>query len=202
MSPVPRRALGVGVGLVAAIVIGLAALYLVPPTILVGPCLRDWTSPSSYRPRLSRLAAVSFTVDGSPLKVCYGRPVARGRVVFGGVVPYGSLWRTGANEPTRLFTSIPVRLAGIPLAAGRYSIYSIPGPERWELFVSTSTFHWGNAITRGVRDREVGSATVPVQTLDIPVDTLTARPIDSPVGVTLLIEWERTRVALPIEPTR
>jgi len=190
-----------GIGLAGAAVMVLIALYLVPPALLMPPCLKDWTSPSSFRPRVSKMETVTFAVGGKPLKVCYGRPVGRGREVFGGIVPYGQIWRTGANEPTRLFTSVAVEVAGIPLAPGRYALYSVPGPDQWELFVSQSTFHWGNEITRSVRDREVGSAILPVQSLETPVDTFTIRPLDTPVGTTLVIEWERTRVVIPIAPT-
>jgi hypothetical protein len=180
-------------------VVGLVALYNMPVSIALGPCLKDWTSPSSFSRRASPLATVTFSVDGRPVKVCYSRPSARERVIFGGLVPFGRLWRTGANEPTRIFTSSDIRLGGIELRAGRYSVYSRPGATEWEIFASRSTFHWGNEISESVRAREVGQTTIPVQTLDSPVEQFTVRPITTPAGVTLLIEWEHTRVALPIE---
>ncbi len=191
----------------AALFVGAAgallALPWLPVSVAVGPCLRDWTSPSSYARRVSPLATVDFAVGGDPVRVCYGRPSARGRQVFDSLVPFGALWRTGANEPTRLFTRGPIRIGEIELAPGRYSLYTEPGPGAWRVFVSRSTFHWGNAIDAGVRAREVGSLTVPVEELPVPVETFTIRP-EPAAGdtVRLVLEWEQTRVALPILPNQ
>ena len=115
--------------------------YWMPTTIALGPCGRDWTSPTSYGPKASPMRQVSFRVGETEGKICYGAPAARGRDVFGVLVPWDELWRTGANEPTRLFVDGPVRMAGVDLEPGRYSIYTIPSPDDWRLFISRSTFH-------------------------------------------------------------
>lgn len=166
---------------------------LVPTKLMLGPCLKDWTSPVSYRPRVSPLAALNFSVGDASARLCYGRPIGHGRVIFGKLVPYDSLWRMGANEPTRLYTNGAISLAGIPLPAGRYSVYTIPHPDRWEVFVTRSTRHWGNDISAAVRAQEVGHADVPVSRLASPVDTFTIRA-DSGV---LDVEWETTRASIP-----
>ena len=71
--------------------------------------------------RRSPLDSLTFSVRNQPVKVCYGRPSARGRTMLGGPsVPYGRLWRTGANEPTVFFTPIPLKLAGIAVPPGTY----------------------------------------------------------------------------------
>jgi hypothetical protein len=123
----------------------------------------------------------------------------RGRPVFGHLVPFDSLWRMGANEPTRLYTDRAIRLAGISLGPGRYSLYSVPRPDAWEVFVSRSTLHWGNDISPTVRAAEVGHATVPVEALPIPVETLTVRADFEGDQMLLSLEWETTRVRLPLE---
>jgi Protein of unknown function (DUF2911) len=173
---------------------------LIPPSLVLGPCLKDWTSPVSYRPRVSRLEGIRFRVADAEVQLCYGRPIARGRTIFGGLVPWGEPWRLGANEPTRLSVSKPVTLAGIPLPAGRYSLYVIPEPGKWTLLVSRSTLHWGNDISPAVRSREIGQATIPVEILPEVVDTFTARVEDHGSGdrVALAFEWERTRVTLEL----
>jgi hypothetical protein len=149
---------------------------------------------------MSSLGSIRFSVADAELQLCYGRPVARGRPIFGALVPYGQLWRLGANEPTRLSVTRAVTLSGIPLAPGRYSLYVEPGPEQWTLFVSRSTTHWGNDISPAVRAREVGSATASVETLPAAVDTFTARVEDHGTSgrAALVFEWERTRVALEV----
>ncbi|HXW96414.1 MAG TPA: DUF2911 domain-containing protein [Gemmatimonadales bacterium] len=189
-----------GAAIVAiAAVIATTGISLVPTSLALGPCLKDWTSGVSYRPRLSPLASADLTVGDDRIRLCYGRPVRHNRTIFGGVVPFDSLWRMGANEPTRLYTGRPITFAGIPLAAGRYSVYTIPHRDRWEIFVSRSTLHWGNDISSAVRAREVGQATVPVEQLATPVETLTVRT-DSTGTEAFTIEWETTRVSLPVTP--
>lgn len=174
---------------------------LIPTSVTLGPCLKDYSSPLSYQPRQSPLATVRFGLGDAEVELCYGRPVARGRTIFGALVPYDSLWRLGANEPTRLYLNRPITFAGIPLAAGRYSLYARPEADRWTLFVSRSTQHWGNDISREVRAREVGQVVLPVETLSQPVETLTVR-LDGDPGsghARLVVSWERTAVTMELE---
>ena len=188
-------------GCLFAVLLGLFVLwaglsYWLSPRVALGPCGKDWTSPTSFAPRASPTRSVRFVVGETEGKLCYGSPSARGREVFGGLVPWGELWRTGANEPTRLFLDGPATVAGIPLEAGRYSVYTIPGPETWQLFVSTSTFHWGNQISEIVRELEVGGAELQVSTTGGHVEELTF----SRDGDALVLEWEATRVEIPLAP--
>ena len=89
--------------------------------------------------------------------------------------------------------------AGIPLQAGRYSIYVLPQPQRWQVFVSDSTYHWGNAISKSVRLREIGSAQLAVSSTAGHVEQLTFRwqPVDDQHG-SLVLEWEASRVEIPL----
>ena len=172
----------------------------VPTWLALGPCLKDPTSPVSYRPRVSPLATVDARAGGVAVRLCYGRPAMRGRVVFGDLVPYDSLWRMGANEPTRLYTAGAISLAGLVLPAGRYALYARPHPDRWEVFATRSILHWGNDISPAVRAREVGSITVPVERLAQPVETLTVRVDTSGAPVVLRLDWETTGISLPLLP--
>jgi DUF2911 family protein len=186
--------------LVTCLVTGVS---LLPPSLALGPCLKDYTSLVSYRPRVSPLAGIRFKVGDAEAQLCYGRPLRRDRVIFGQLVPFGAVWRLGANEPTRLSVSRPVTLAGIPLPAGRYSLYAEPGPSEWTVYVSRSTLHWGNDISPSVRAREIGHATVPVEVLPETVDTFTALVEDhgNADRVALAFEWERTRITLELART-
>jgi hypothetical protein len=173
---------------------------LVPVSVTLGPCLMDYSSGLSYRPRASPMGQVAFPVGKGGAELCYGRPAARGRRIYGALVPFDTLWRMGANEPTRLYTDRPISLAGIALGPGRYSLYAIPGPTTWTIFASRSVRHWGNDISAGVRAREVGRATVPVESLSQPVETLTVTAEDSGAAVLLHLDWERTRITLQVAP--
>jgi hypothetical protein len=153
--------------------------------------------------RQSPLDSVSFSLKGGEVKICYGRPSSRGRTMIGGEnVPYGKLWRTGANEPTMIHTSVPLSIAGIAVPAGSYSIYTVPGPTEWGIIVNRSITQWGeeHGYTKEVQAQEVARATVPSATLKDPVETFTIRV--EPAGAdkaSVVLEWEKTRVVLPVE---
>lgn len=155
--------------------------------------------------RQSPLDSLNFTVAKSSVKLCYGRPSARGRTMIGGKgVPYGKLWRTGANEPTVIFTPVALEIAGVKVAPGKYSLYSVPGEKEWEIIVNRSTSQWGheNEYTPKVKAQEVGRGKVPAEKLSAPVETFTIAP-DPAGGDTqrLVLTWEQTRVAIPIKAT-
>jgi len=188
-----------GLALAVLVVGGIALTYVIPVSVAVGPCLKDWTSPSSYGRRASPLASTALPLGDGAVKVCYGRPSARGRLVYGFLIPHGRLWRFGANEPTRLFTSVPLDVAGVAVEPGRYSLYVIPEAEQWTVAVNRSTFHWGLDFSEAVLAREVGRGVVPVRTTPGYVETfaLTLVPTE-PGRANLVADWERTRVEIPI----
>jgi hypothetical protein len=153
--------------------------------------------------RQSPLDSLTFTVAKQTVKVCYGRPSARGRTMIGGKgVPYGKLWRTGANEPTVIFTPVALEIAGVKVPPGKYSLYSVPGQKEWEVIVNRSTSQWGheNEYTKAVQAQEVGRGKVPAEKLSAPVETFTISA-DPASGETerLVLAWEKARVAIPIK---
>jgi hypothetical protein len=153
--------------------------------------------------RKSPLDSLTFSVKGKPVKVCYGRPASRGRVMLGGAdVPYGKLWRTGANEPTIFYTPVALDLAGIQVTPGKYSLYSVPEAKGWEIIVNRSTTQWGkeDQYTDKVKAQEVGRAKVPVETVAQPIETFTIRA-EPPSGDAhaLVLEWEKSRVRVPVK---
>jgi DUF2911 family protein len=153
--------------------------------------------------RKSPLDSLTFTVARSPIKLCYGRPSARGRVMLGGAaVPYGKLWRTGANEPTIFFTPVAIRVAGILVPAGKYSLYTVPDRNDWEVIVNRSTTQWGEEhnYTAAVQAQEVGRAKVKTEPVKQPIETFTIRSARDGRGATLILEWETTRVWIPVKP--
>ena len=83
--------------------------------------------------------------------------------MLGGVIPFDALWRTGANEPTMIHTSAPITVAGIPIAAGTYSLYAIPGKTEWTVIINRSTSQWGHesqytAEVQAIRERDTSLA--------------------------------------------
>lgn len=163
-------------------------------------------NPSPRMPMEGRASAYDSTVvhvGGAEVKVCYGRPSARGRTMIGGdAVPYGRLWRTGANEPTILHNPVPVEVAGIPLEPGSYSLYTVPGETEWTVILNRSTSQWGaeGQYTAEVEAQEVGRATVPSERTPDHVETFTLRSEAAGNGAELVLEWEHTRVRIPVTP--
>jgi hypothetical protein len=156
--------------------------------------------------RQSPLDSLTFTIAKQTVKICYGRPSARGRTMIGGKgVPYGKLWRTGANEPTVIFAPVALEIAGVKVPPGKYSLYSVPGEKEWEIIVNRSTSQWGheNEYTKAVEAQEVGRGKVSAEKLSAPVETFTIRP-EPASGETqrLVLTWETTRVAVPIKAAK
>lgn len=153
--------------------------------------------------RQSPLDSLTFTAGQQTVKVCYGRPSARGRTMIGGQnIPYGKLWRTGANEPTVIFTPVALEIAGVRVQPGKYSLYTVPGEKEWEVIVNRSTSQWGheNAYTDEVKAQEVGRGKAPAERLDRPVETFTITPHPATGEVQhLYLDWERTRVVVPVK---
>jgi hypothetical protein len=153
--------------------------------------------------RKSPLDSLTFRVAEQPVKLCYGRPSSRGRTMLGGAaVPYGKLWRTGANEPTIFFTPVALRVGGIEVPAGAYSLYTVPQAGEWEIIVNRSIKQWGEEsnYTPAVQAQEVGRAKVKAEIVKQPIETFTVRTEGAGSGATLVLEWEKTRVRIPVKP--
>jgi hypothetical protein len=162
----------------------------------VGSCTHRGTAAEVAR-RPSPLDSVQATIDGATVKVCYGRPSARGRSVMGGLVPFGEPWRLGANEPTRLVLPFAADVAGVRVEPGTYSLYVVPQAASWEVHVNKAVDRWGIPIDAQVQAEDAGKGTVPVETLAQPVEQLTLRLLAGPPAE-LVVEWEKTRVRIPI----
>ena len=160
-----------------------------------------WTraSAAELARRPSPLDSAAVQIGGATLKVCYGRPSARGRHIMGGLVPFNEPWRLGANEATTIYVPFAAEIAGVRVRPGAYTLYAIPGASSWRIAVNRGVQRWGIPIDDKVRAQDVGTGTVRVEQLDAPVETLTLR-FAPPAGnaTELLLEWEKTRVRIPV----
>ena len=177
---------------------GTATQTVTQPEVPIG-CL---PSPGSQplAERTSPYDSVKINIGGQIAQICYSRPAAKGRTVFGGLVPYDRLWRTGANEPTILNLPVAVEIAGVRVEPGSYSVYTVPGEESWSIIVNRATKQWGHesTYTPEIQAQEVGRGTVPVERMDSQVEQFTIRTEPATAGVMLVMEWERTRVRIPL----
>ena len=163
------------------------------------------TLPAERRAR-SPQDSVTFAAGGATVKVCYSRPSLRGRHMVGAeAVPYGRVWRTGANEATMIHTTGHLVIAGIHLEAGTYALYTVPGEREWEVMVNRSYMQWGHEGTYSdsVRAQEVGRGRVPAARTSAPVErfTISSQPTNGG-DANLVLEWENTRVAIPVQRMR
>src|SRR5712672_1541733 len=95
-------------------------------------------------PRISQNATVTQTVGYTDVAITYSRPGVKGRVIWGGLVPYDKVWRTGANEATSFTVSQDVTINGKPLPAGTYSLHTIPGKTSWTVIFNKKADQWGS----------------------------------------------------------
>ncbi|MRX41186.1 DUF2911 domain-containing protein [Flavobacterium sp. LC2016-23] len=150
-------------------------------------------------PQASPKAYIKQTVGLTDVEVTYSRPGARGRAVFGNLVPFGKLWRTGANENTIISFSDDVVIDGKTLKKGKYAIYTIPKIESWEVIFYSTTDNWG--LPENWNDANVAlKTTVKENALPTPVETFTIgiNGLD-PNFAFLEIAWENSHVALKFE---
>ncbi len=94
-------------------------------------------------PRVSPNATVSQTIGVTDVEITYGRPSVRGRTIYGDLVPYDEIWRTGANEATTISFSSPVQVEGESLDAGTYSLFTVPGQDTWTIVFNEEPEQWG-----------------------------------------------------------
>jgi hypothetical protein len=144
---------------------------------------------------LSPRDTVRGTVDGAELWVQYGRPSTRGREIFGQVVPWDEVWRTGANAATHFHTPVDLTIGGAEVPAGTYTLWTLPARDGWKLIVNRQTGQWG---TDYHADRDLVRVDLRVETLPAPVELLTVGIEPEGTGAVLRISWDRTRVSVPI----
>jgi hypothetical protein len=136
-------------------------------------------------------------IGPASISVDYSRPHARGRELVGNIIPYEKVWRTGANAATQFTTSAPIKLAGIPLAAGTYTLWTVPHQNGVDLIVNGQSGQWGTEYNRS---RDIAKAPMQSSTLSTPVDqfTISVSGTDARRG-TLTLEWGSFRWTAPIE---
>jgi hypothetical protein len=134
------------------------------------------------------------TVDGAKVSIEYGRPYMKGRKIFGGLVPYGQVWRTGADEATTLVTDQALVFGTVMVPAGTYTLYTIPGEKEWTLIVNKQTGQWGTQYSEA---QDLGRISMKVSRLDSPAEQLTISVADTASGGEAHFDWESTRASAP-----
>lgn len=148
-------------------------------------------------PRQSPLGLSRAMLGDVYVKVIYGRPYTRNREIFGSLVPYGEVWRTGANEATEITFTGGLTIADNSLEAGTYSLFTIPNEDEWTIIINKQLGQWGSYGYN--REYDVVRFNVPRQ--DSPEHTeLFTISIDKANETTgyLVMQWERTKIEIPL----
>ena len=136
------------------------------------------------------------SAEGKGVKVNYGQPSKKGRVIFGGLEPYGKVWRAGANNATEITFDKDVKFGGKSIKAGTYTLFVTPNEKEWTIILNSELKQWGAFKYEEIKGKDVAHVTVPVKKLDAVVEKLTYRFTDKNA---LVIEWDQTQVTIPIE---
>jgi hypothetical protein len=148
------------------------------------------------KPVLSPPADVSQAVDGKTVSIHYSAPSMRGRKIFGGLVPYDKVWRTGANPATTLKTEANLKIGTATVPAGTYTLYTLPSAGTWKLIINKQTGQWGTVYNQ---DRDLARVDMKKETLSSPqeVMSITLDPFQGKTS-SLHVRWETTDVSVPI----
>ena len=133
------------------------------------------------------------TVGRADIAVEYGRPLRRGRTLLGALIPYGQVWRTGANAATHLTTTAPIRLGGVPLDSGAYTLWTLPTERDVQLIINRETGQWGTGYRA---ENDIARVAMETDTLTTPVEAFTIR-VDSAAS-RLVMEWGTFRWSAPL----
>ncbi len=146
--------------------------------------------------RASPMALAATTVGDAYIKVVYSSPRKRDRQIFGGLVPFGETWRTGANEATEIIFTRDVMLGGDHVEAGIYSLFTIPGEKEWTILLNSELGMWGEFTHDPEKD--VHRITVPSRQIDATHEAFTVSFRDGSAGHEMVLAWDRTEVAVPV----
>jgi len=133
---------------------------------------------------------------GKAITVDYSSPRAKGRKIYGELVPFDKVWRTGANEATTFVTAADVTVGGASVPAGTYTLFTIPGKDKWTLILSKKTGEWGTDYPGTSND--LARVDMKVSTLPSAVENFTISFEKSANGATMNIDWETTRASVAI----
>ena len=148
---------------------------------------------------MSPPATATTKLDGADLTIHYSSPAMRGRLIMGGLVPYGQVWRTGANAATSFVTTGRLKVGTLNVPAGRYTLYTMPAApgKPWELIVNKQTGQWGTVYKQ---DMDLGRTPMHYSKLSAPQESMTISFEKTTKDSTELhVKWETTDVSVKIE---
>jgi hypothetical protein len=151
--------------------------------------------------KMSPEARVTFVHGDYDVSLFYNRPSVKDRVIFGKLVPYGDVWRTGANEATTFSTKTDLQIQGKTLAAGTYTLWTVPGEEEWEIIFNSKEYGWGvNFESKASKEDDFDVLKAKVYSEKVPlIEQFTISLISTSEGFEMQLAWENSLIRLPIK---
>jgi hypothetical protein len=175
---------------------GIASTLAVTLAVVLGWCALGGGLRAQEK-RASPHEQASVTLAGKKVTIQYGRPYKKGRAIFGGLVPYGQVWRTGADEATTLTTDGDLMIGALRVPKGAYALFTVPEKDRWTLVVNKTAKQWG-AFSYNAKDdlgrvpMKVGAAPASVEQFTIKLEPAGDRK------ATLQLSWENVVASAPL----
>lgn len=166
-------------GVISAVVFGLALVAV----------------PEAQQQRASPHETVSATINGAKVSITYGRPYMKGRAIFGGLVPWDQVWRTGADEATTLTSDKMLMIGNLHISPGSVTLWTLPTEKgAWKVVVNKETGQWGTAYKA---ENDLGRVDMKTETLPTAVEqfTITIEPVGN--GGQIVMMWEKTKMIVP-----
>ena len=155
-----------------------------------------------FSKRVSPKDDVTFELNDAKLEVLYNRPYKKGREVFGALVPFDKVWRTGANEATTFSTNKNLIVDGVSLPKGEYTLWTIPNDSVWKVYFNTKQYPWGvDEKMQPMREPkyDLAEIDVPIIHIDNTVEQFTIAFDNSTDGLKMSMSWDETKIEIPIE---
>ena len=151
---------------------------------------------------LSPKKTVSLRVDDLKLNVFYNRPSKRDRLIFGGLVPFNQVWRTGANEATTFETNQALKVGNDSLPKGKYTLWTVPNDSSWQVIFNSKQYKWGvDDAMKAMRKPEfdVVNAYFPVEKINKTVELFTIAFDNSTDNLSLTMAWDNIKIVVPLK---
>jgi hypothetical protein len=145
--------------------------------------------------QLSKRDTVRASVGAAHVMVDYGRPSVRGRVIFGGIVPWNEVWRTGANAATQFSTDVPLMVGDIELTPATYTLWTLPTPSGAKLIINKQHGQWGTVYDVA---QDLGRVDLKTESVSPPVEQFTISIVPEGGAARLVMVWDRTQYSVPL----
>lgn len=165
--------------------------------IFFGLFVNEILAQEAVKPRLSPLEIVTVKYESTYIKITYGRPHKKGRTIFGELVPYGEVWRTGANEATEITLTKDVMIDNQRLRAGTYTIFTIPEKDAWKVIFNSELGQWGAYNYNP--DKNVLVIDAEVSKMDVVYEPFTIEFQLQDDKTNVLMMWDRTKASFTID---